>query len=99
MNKLKIITANEAKSDIKNIAEYIARDNEFAAINTIKLIKKTFIMLSNYPKAGLKKKGLKYKGIFVYTIKKRYSIIYKINNDEILFLRVLTKYQDLFAVL
>ncbi len=99
MNKLKIITADTAKTDIKNITAYIAKDNEFAAINTAKLLKKTFIMLANYPKAGLRKKGLKDKNIFVYTIKKRYAVIYKFNRNEILFLRVLTKYQDLFAVL
>ncbi len=99
MNKLKIITTDTARADINNIAAYIAKDNEFAAISTIKLLKKTFAMLSNFPKADLKKKGLNDKNIFVYTVKKRYAIVYKTNNDEILFLRVLTKYQDLFAVL
>lgn len=56
-------------------------------------------MLAAFPKAGIKKIGIKNKSVFIYTTRKSYLIIYRIKNKEIEILRVLTKYQDLFAVL
>ena len=57
MSKLRIITTSEAKADIKNLTSYIAKDNKQAAISVAKIIRKTIVMLSEYPLSGSKKRG------------------------------------------
>ncbi len=99
MNKLKIITTDRAKADIKNIIEYISEDNKKAAITIAKLIRKTIEMLAQYPLSGSKKLDILENDILIYTIKKRYTLVYKVIDDKIVFFRVLTRYQDIFAVL
>ena len=59
----------------------------------------TLAMLSEYPNAGVKKAGIKNPNVQVYTIKKKYNIVYKQKNNNIEILRVLNKYQNLFAIL
>ena len=51
------------------------------------------------PNAGVKKAGIKNPNDQVYTIKKKYNIVYKQKNNNIEILRVLNKYQNLFAIL
>ena len=58
MSKLRIITTSEAKADIKNLTSYIAKDNKQAAISVAKIIRKTIVMLSEYPLSGSKKKRI-----------------------------------------
>ena len=99
MSKLRIITTSEAKADIKNLTSYIAKENKQAAISVAKIIRKTIVMLSEYPLSGSKKEDIVDKEIFIYTIKKRFLLVYKIIDDKIVFLRVLTRYQDIFAIL
>ena len=99
MSKLRIITTSKAKADIKNPTSYIAKDNKQAAISVAKIIRKTIVMLSEYPLSGSKKEDIVDKEIFIYTIKKRFLLVYKIIDDKIVFLRVLTRYQDIFAIL
>ena len=78
MSKLRIITTSEAKADIKNLTSYIAKDNKQAAISVAKIIRKTIVMLSEYPLSGSKKKeDIVDKEIFIYTIKKRFLLVIK----------------------
>jgi len=99
MNKYRIIVTNIAKNDIKEITSYIAQTNLKAALGVLGLFKKVFEMLSFYPLIGNNREALKDKNILVYTIKKKYSIVYKIIEDKIVIYRILTKYQNLFAIL
>ena len=99
MNNYKIITTDAAKEDVKNISFYIAKDNIRAAIAVTKLFKKSVEKLSNFPNLGKHKDGIKDKDILIYTVKQRYSIAYKIVNDSIVVLRILSRYQDVFAIL
>ncbi|MBO6087977.1 type II toxin-antitoxin system RelE/ParE family toxin [bacterium] len=55
--------------------------------------------LSKFPNLGKHKIGINDKDILIFTVKQRYSIAYKIINDSIVILRVLSRYQDVFAIL
>ena len=99
MSNYKIITTDVAKEDIKNISSYIAKDNVRAAIAVTKLFKQSVEKLSSFPNLGKHKDGIKNKDILIYTVKQRYSIAYKIVNDSIVVLRILSRYQDVFAIL
>lgn len=99
MNNYKIITTDAAKEDVKNISSYIAKDNIRAAIAVTKLLKKSIEKLSNFPNLGKNKNGIKDKDILIFIVKQRYSIAYKIVNGSIVVLRILSRYQDIFAIL
>lgn len=99
MSNYKIITTDAAKYDVKTISSYIAKDNKKAAIAITKLFKTSIGKLSDFPNLGKHKDGIKDKDILIYTVKQRYSIAYKIINENIVVLRVLSTYQDIFAIL
>ena len=98
MNNYKIITTDAAQEDIRNISGYIAKDNLRAAIAITKLFKNSVEKLSNFPNLGKHKDGIKDKSILIYTIKQRYTIAYKVIDDKIIILRILSRYQDIFAM-
>ena len=95
----KVLLTDKAKSDIKEINSFIANDNLKASNEFIDILKKHFSMLAQYPDVGVKKQGVIDKSVLIYTIKKKYSVVYRINGDNIEILRVLSRYQNIFAVL
>ncbi len=95
----KVLLTDKAKSDIIGIKTFIEKDNIKASKSFIKNLKKHFDMLAQYPDVGVKKQGITNNSVLIYIIKKRYSIVYRINGDIIEVLRVLSKYQNIFAVL
>ncbi len=98
MNKSVFITGI-AKEDITQIAEYIATDSKNASIKIVGDFYETFELLSNFPETGSVKDGIKDKTIRIYTMKKNFAIVYRIVNDKIEILRILTRYQNIFAIL
>ena len=78
---------------------YISKDNVRAAIAVTKLFKRSVEKLSNFPNLGKHKDGITDKDILIFTVKQRYSIAYKILDDSIVVLRILSRYQDIFAIL
>lgn len=98
MNKTVLIT-EIAKADISKITEYIAKDNKYASIKIVEEFYKVFELLSNFPETGVTKNDLKDKTIRIYTIKKNFAIVYRILNDKVEILRILTRYQNIFAIL
>ena len=98
MNKSVLITG-VAKEDITKIAEYIAVDNKIASIKIVDDFYKTFELLSNFPETGSIKNEIKDKSIRIYTMNKSFAIVYRIFNDKVEILRVLTRYQNIFAIL
>lgn len=95
----KVLITNLAKSDILNIREYIEAKNPAAAQNFINSLVHILEMLAQYPQVGVKKFGIKNPNIQIYTIKKKYNIVYQQKNNNIEILRILNKYQNLFAIL
>ena len=73
----KVLITNIAKSDILNIKEYISAQNPIASNDFISILTEVFEMLSKYPNAGVKKLGIKNQNVQIYTIKKKYNIIYQ----------------------
>ncbi len=98
MNKAIFIT-DIAKADISQITEYIAKDNKSASFLIADNFYKTFELLSKFPMAGTKKNGLIDKTVRIYIMKKNFAIVYRINFDKIEILRILTRYQNILAVL
>ena len=98
MNKIVLIT-NLAKEDISNITEYIAVDNKIASVKIVEDFYKVFDLLSTFPETGSIKNDINDKTVRIYTMKKNFTIVYRISNDKIEILRVLTRYQNIFAIL
>lgn len=100
MNKpLKVLITDSAKNDINNIFDFISTDNKTAALNLIDAFYKMFELLSNYPETGTLKNDLADKTIRIYSVKKNFVLVYRIKDNKIEILRVLTRYQNIFAVL
>ena len=86
------ITKN-AKYDIRSIKTYIAYDNKTASKEFLIQLKKIFINLSVYPKIGRYRYEFKESDIYSYVFK-RYIIVYKLFDNKLKILRVLSEYQD-----
>ncbi len=56
-------------------------------------------MLALFPESGVRKNSIKDKSVLIYITQKRYAIVYRIKNNNLQILRILTRYQDLFAIL
>ncbi len=98
-NHLSVLITIPAKSDISDIITFVANDNPKAAIGVLNIFEQTFRMLADFPAAGIQKNITEDKSVRIYTIRKRYSVVYRVKNNTLEILRVLTKYQDLFAIL
>ena len=96
---LKVLITDSAKDDINTVFDYIAIDNKTAAINIIDTFYKVFELLSDYPETGTLKNDLADKTVRIYSIKKNFVIAYRIRDNKIEILRILTRYQNIFAVL
>lgn len=94
MNKLTVITTEEAQEDLKGIVAYIATDNKQAASNFAKIIRKTFVYLSEFPRMGKKRIEYTDEDVLFFTIKWGYNIVYSIQDDKLYILRILTESQD-----
>lgn len=90
---MQVKITEEAKSDIKNIRKYIAKDNKTASANFAIQLKKTFVNLSIYPKIGRYRYEFQENDIYTYVFK-RYIIVYKLSSSDLKILRVLSDYQN-----
>ena len=95
----KVLITDIAQSDILNIKENIFENNNILVKNFTDLLVKIFLMISEYPNIGVKKRGISDSNILTYTVRKKYNIIYRVKNENVEILRILTRYQNLFAVL
>lgn len=99
MNKLKLNITDQAKSDIRLIINYIAKDNKRAAKAISIYLYKVCKNLAKFPDMGTARLDFTYKNFRFFTIKKRYVIVYKIEGNNLFISRVLTAYQDICALL
>lgn len=99
MNNLNLIIENAAEIDMATLSAYIAKDNKRAAANILKLFYATFEKLSTYPELGFSRPDFTYNDVKFFVLKKHYLIVYKVTNDEIHILRVLSAYQDVCSML
>src|SRR5574344_215061 len=99
MNKKNLQITDIALSDMELIADFIAKDKKNAAVKMLRLFEKSFDILCEHPEIGLKRPDFTYKDVMFYVVKKHYLIVYKIHEDNLKILRVLTAYQDICALL
>ncbi len=76
---------SKALADIQTISDYIAQDNKTAALELIDIFNKSFEKLAKFPDLGV--------------IKKRYLVVYNIEDEKVCILRVLTSYQNICSKL
>lgn len=88
-----------AFSDIDEITNYIANKNKKAAINLLELFYESFQALQENPKIGNTRYDLTDKKVFFWVVKKKYLVIYKIEDNNIIILRVLSTYRDIIKIL
>jgi addiction module RelE/StbE family toxin len=99
MSKLNLVITEQAYNDLDLISDYIAQDNVDAAKRFLSFLIENCRTLALYPNLGVKRPDFSYKDVLFYIVKKRYVIIYKIENDTLYIVRVLTAYQDICALL
>ena len=100
MNKqLKVFVTQKAQSDISQISDYISIDNKKAALSVVDMFYNSFKLLSNYPETGVVKNDIKDKTVRIYAVKKNFVIVYRIKDNQIEILRILTRYQNIFAII
>lgn len=99
MNKIELVITQKAFEDIDTISDYIAKDNIIVAKSVVEELFNTLYTLTEFPNIGKQKNGIADTSVMVFVHKKKYLIAYKIVNSTVVILRILTKYQDLFAVM
>lgn len=100
MSNRRIIITEEAENDIINIGNYIAQDNLSVAKDFISKLKKSFVNLSFYPRLG--KSRPEFSGddkILFLPVMTNYLIVYTIISNDLHIVRVLSKYQNICAIL
>ena len=98
-NKLNLRILDKAEEDMDIIGKHIAEDNIDAAIDLLKDFYSAFQTLTEYPNIGSKRTDFTYKDVRFYVVRKNFLILYKIDNDFLVILRVFTAYQDICSML
>lgn len=93
MNNYKI--KNIAFNDIRGITDNINKYNKSASLDFIKEIKNTFERLALFPNIGTIRKDFTYKNVRFFVFRKKFLIIYNIEDSNINILRVLSTYQEI----
>ena len=91
---MECILTEKADRDLSEIKEYIALDNPKAADALLSDFEKAFDNLASMPKIGHINKNLTNKNVRFLNIKK-YVIIYKINDDSVVVIRISSAYRDI----
>ena len=95
MHKLDIIVTPLAEEDMRNIFDFIARDNVSKALEMVDIFEKKLDTLAMFPKSGIVKSKLIIREIRCAVVAEHYQVIYFIKNNVLYIQRVLTGYQDI----
>ncbi len=88
---MKVIYANEAKKDLKNLYDYIVKNSTHATANkVVDLIIKDVLLLEQMPRIGTKLKGENIRFLVV----KKYVVVYEIREEIILIANIYSKGQN-----
>ena len=100
MTKLKIKTTIQSELDIIEIGKYIGQYNKIAAKSILNKIRSMFLTLADYPELGKNRSEFTDdNNIYFFAFQSRYLIVYTINQEELLILRVLSSYQNICKIL
>lgn len=97
MNSLKLVITNEAYSDIDNISKFISKNDSVSAKKFLKRIQIACSLLTKFPNIGVHKAGLKDKEVKLFILNKQYLIAYKVDNENLVILKVSSRYQDIIS--
>ena len=93
---LDIIVTDTAENDMRDIFDYIAKDNINKAIEMIDMFEDKFNSIAMFPNSGFRKSYFIKRDVREIVVAKHYQIIYYIKNDIVYIQRVLTGYQNIF---
>ena len=79
---------------MKNAKKPNEKDKKSAANKMVKLFYKTFTLLTKNPDLGKLRTDLTLLDVKFYVVKKKYLVVYKIIENKLRILRVLSTYQD-----
>lgn len=93
---LDIIVTDTAEKDMREIFDYIAKDNINKAIEMIDKFEDKFNTIALFPNSGFRKSYFIKRDVREIVVAKHYQIIYHVKNDTVYIQRVLTGYQNVF---
>ncbi len=98
---LKYKLSKEAEEDIKQIFNYIKKDNKSAAKSVVMKFKQTFELLVDLPQVGKVIPSLDVPGVRIIPARKfaNYLIVYIYIGSEIIIIRVINAKRDLPTIL
>ena len=99
MNKLNLQIKSKALEDMEKIADYIAKDNQKAALDLLKIFYTSFDNICSFPNIGCIKKDFTYKNVRFLQVKQNYLIVYNLEKEAVCILRVLSNYQEICNLL
>ena len=91
-----IIVTNTAENDMRDIFDYIAKDNINKAVEMINKFEDKFNTIALFPNSGFRKSYFIKRDVREIVVAKHYQIIYHVKNDTVYIQRVLTGYQNVF---
>lgn len=98
MNNFDLVITEKAYNDLETIFNFIAKDNQKAALRTLNLLKSCCYTLTKFPEMGIKRPDFTYKDVQFYIVKKRFIIAYKVDKNELVILRILSSFQDICSL-
>ncbi len=98
-NKLALIILDKADEDMTAIAAYISKNNKIAAASFLQQLYTAFELLTYYPELGCKRPDLTNKDVKFYVFRKKYLILYALNNNTLSILRIFSTYKDICSLL
>lgn len=95
----KVIVSVRANKDMEEIGDFISIDNKSAASKLIDDFENSFKRLAQMPKAGYRRPDWAVDENIRFCNVKSYVIVYKINEKNIIILRILSTYRDIAGLL
>ena len=89
---MKLLYSQEAREQLKNIKEYISKDNKYVAVQHLLKIKLKLEILEDYPYIGKVNSTFNIENIREFVVF-GYKIIYKINQKSV-YIMAIYKYID-----
>lgn len=89
----------QAEADIEHIVRWIAQDNIPAALRMFDRFYDAFRLIVANPRIGHKRKDLTDRNVLFWSVKPRYHVIYSVNFEPLLIVRVLPADRDIASLL
>lgn len=86
-------------ADLKEIKNYIAKDNEEKALETVQEIYRQFENVQQFPYIGADlSKRVSFKTDCKYVVWNDYVVLYKVSKEAVEIYRIINRYQDITRI-